>query len=389
MRVDLPQNTEEVTMQANDGINVCEKKKEGRLVSLDALRGFDMLFIMGGEALVYAVAAVFGCTELPAKFGHVPWHGLQFMDIIFPLFLFMAGVSFPFSCAKSRAQGLSDGRIALRALKRGVILVLLGLVCSRVLNFDFEHLRVWSVLGRIGTAWMLAAWIYLIFGVKTRLCIAAGILAVVTVGTIFITAPGAAVPVDPFSQEGNFGCWLDRTVTGGHTYRPLYDPEGFSGFLPSIVTAMLGMFAGGIIRRGGLAATGRKALELLAAGVFCLVAGLALSQDFPINKSLWSPSFVLVVGGISFALFSLFYWIIDVRGWRKWTTFFTVIGMNSITIYMAQRIIGFRDIAGFFFNGVASLFPEVWGVVVLKIGYIAVCWLFLYFLHRQRIYLKV
>ena len=363
--------------------------KSERLASLDALRGFDMLFIMGGEGLVYAVAKALGHPEFKASFGHVEWHGLQFMDGIFPLFLFMAGVSFPFSCAKSRERGLGDRTIALKALKRGIVLVLLGLVCNRILDFDFSHLRVWSVLGRIGVAWMIAAWLYLLLGIKARLGVAVGILAAVTFGTCLITAPGAPMPVDPFSPEGNFGCWLDRTLTGGHIYRPLYDPEGFAGFFPAIVTAMLGMFAGEIVRRGGTTATRRKALELLWVGILCFAAGLALSAVFPVNKKLWSPSFVLVLGGISFALLSLFYWIIDVRGWRRWSLFFTVIGMNSITIYMAQRIVNFNNASSFFFKGVASLFPEAWAPVVFQVGYIAVCWLFLYFLHRQRFYLKV
>ena len=360
-----------------------------RLASLDALRGFDMLFIMGGEAVVCAVAAALGISGMEELMGHVPWHGLHFMDVIFPLFLFLAGVSFPFSCAKSRERGLGDGKIALKALKRGIVLVLLGLVCNKIFQFDFAHLRVWSVLGRIGIAWMIATWLYLLLGVKTRLGVAVGILAVVTLGTYLITAPGALSPVDPFSPEGNFGCWLDRTLTGGHIYRPLYDPEGFAGFLPSIVTAMLGMFAGDIVRCGGTAATGRKAIWLLAAGVVCCVAGFALSLLFPINKKLWSPSFVLAVGGISFALFALFYWIVDVLGWRKWAFFFTVIGMNSITIYMAQRVIGFRVARDFLFGGIASLVPDSWGAVVLELGYVAVCWLFLYILHRKGVYLKV
>lgn len=360
-----------------------------RLASLDALRGFDMLFIMGGEGLLCALAAALGFDGFEAAFGHAAWHGFHFMDLVFPLFLFMAGVSFPFSCAKSRARGLGDGRIALKALKRGALLVFLGLCCGRLLSLDFAHVRVWSVLGRIGIAWMVAAWLYLAFGVKARLGIAAGILVAVTLFTLFVTAPGAPVPVDPFSPEGNFGCWLDRTLTAGHTYRPLFDPEGFAGLLPAIVTAMLGLFAGEIVRRGGTAATGRKALELLTAGVLCLVAGAAFACVFPVNKALWSPSFTLLAGGVSFALFALFYWIVDVRGWRKWTFFFTVIGMNAITIYLAQRVIGFGTARDFLFKGLASLVPAAWGAVVLQAGYVAVCWLFLYFLSRHKVFLKV
>ena len=366
-----------------------ESAKTVRLASLDALRGFDMLFIMGGEGLVCALAAALGFPGFKESFGHAAWHGLHFMDLVFPLFLFMAGVSFPFSCAKSLGRGMSRKRVALKSLKRGAMLVFLGLCCSRLLSFDFEHLRVWSVLGRIGVAWMVASWLYLAFGAKARLGVAAGILAVVTVGTVFITAPGAAVPVDPFSPEGNFGCWLDRTLTAGHTYKPLFDPEGFAGLLPSVVTAMLGMFAGEIVRRGGSAATGQKALVLFACGGVSLALGCALHFVFPVNKALWSPSFTLVAGGISFAAFAAFYWVVDVMNFRRGTFFFAVIGMNSITIYMAQRIIGFKVARDFLFGGLASLFPVAWGAVVLQIGYIAVCWLFLYFLHRKGVYLKV
>lgn len=360
-----------------------------RLASLDALRGFDMFFIMGGEELFSAIAAALGCHGFAKAFGHAEWHGLHFMDIVFPLFLFIAGVSFVFSCAKSRALGLSDGRIALKSLWRGLVLVFLGLCCEKLLSLDFAHMRVWSVLGRIGVAWAAASWIYLLCGVKSRVAIAAATLALVTAGTILATAPGAPAPVDPFSPEGNFGCWLDRTLTAGHTYRPLFDPEGFAGLLPSVVTAMLGMFAGEIVRRGGSAATAGKALRLLGAGGGCLVAGLALSPVCPVNKALWSPSFTLVAGGISFAAFAAFYFAVDVLGLRKWTLFFTVIGLNSITIYMAQRVIGFWRARDFLFGGVAALLPGEWREVALSAGYVAVCWLMLYFLYRKGVYLKV
>ena len=164
-------------MKANDGAAA----KNARLASLDALRGFDMLFIMGGEGLLCAIASALGFTGFAAAFGHAEWHGLHFMDIVFPLFLFMAGVSFPFSCAKSRERGMGDERIALKSLKRGLILVFLGLCCEGLLKLDFASLRVWSVLGRIGVAWMIASWIYLCCGVKTRIAIAVATLAIVTV----------------------------------------------------------------------------------------------------------------------------------------------------------------------------------------------------------------
>jgi predicted acyltransferase len=128
--------------------------QQSRLASLDAARGFDMFFIMGGEGLVVSIAALLGFPEFHASFGHVPWDGLNFMDTVFPTFLFLAGVTFPFSAAKSRERGATDLQIGLKALRRCALLILLGLIHDGpLLRFDFAHLRVWSVLGRIGIAW--------------------------------------------------------------------------------------------------------------------------------------------------------------------------------------------------------------------------------------------
>ena len=369
-------------MSENAGKNV-------RLASLDALRGFDMLFIMGGEGLLCAIAAAFGHATLAKEIGHVPWHGLHFMDTVFPLFLFMAGASFPFSCAKSLSLGMSRRTVALRSLRRGLTLVALGFVVSGIFDLKFASVRVWSVLGRIGLAWMFASWIHLAFGWRKRIGIAAGLLTATVLVTVLVPAPGAPAGADVFSPEGNLGCWLDRTLTAGHIHRPLFDPEGFAGLVPAVVTAMLGMFAGEIVRVGGSRATGRKALGLLGCGLLSAALGGALSFVFPVNKALWSPSFVLVVGGYSFALFALFYWIIDVKGRSRWSFFFRVIGMNSITIYVAQRIVPFRGIRDFFFGGLAAQLPAEIGAIVLSLGYIAICWLFLLFLHRKGVFLKV
>ena len=362
-----------------------------RLASLDALRGFDMFWIMGGEALVYAIAALCGCPDFQKHFGHVPWEGLQFMDTVFPTFLFMAGVSFPFSAEKSLERGLTRGQVALRALRRGLTLMLLGIVYGRFLQtFNFSTFRIMSVLGYIGFGWMVAAWIYLfVRNVKARLGIAVFILAAVTLFFGLVPAPDAAADAVRFSPAWHFGCWLDRTILGAHSLNPTFDNEGFAGLLPTVVTAMLGMFAGEIVRAGGMKATGRKTLALLAAAVVCLVSGLALSSFYPIVKNLWSPSFVLVVGAYSFAAFALFYWIVDVKGWQRWSFFFRVIGMNSITIYIAQRFVGFRTASEFFLGGAASLLPGNWGALVLQLGYIVACWLFLLFLYRKNVFLRV
>lgn len=360
-----------------------------------------MFFIMGGETLIVALAALFGFPEFEKSFGHVPWHGLNFMDTVFPLFLFLAGVSFPFSAAKSRERGLSPGAIGLRALKRGLVLFAFGLAYNGFLrNLDFAHFRVWSVLGRIGLAWMVAVWIYLALGVRSRIAVAAAILVGVTLLTRFVIAPDAAAlasslgdaaaAADPFSAVGNLGCWLDRTLSAGHCYNnsPVFDPEGFAGILPAVVTAMLGMFAGDLLRREGRSG-GRKTADLLFLGAALAALGGAWSFAFPINKALWSPSFTLVVGGYSALMLALFHWAIDVRGWTRGAFFFKVIGMNSITVYMLQSVVDMNGATKFFLGGLADALGPALGAVVLSCGYIALCWLAMWFLYRKQTFLKV
>lgn len=365
--------------------------KQNRLKSLDAFRGFDMFWIMGGEELICILAALCGCPDFRKSFDHVAWEGLQFMDTVFPTFLFMAGVSFPFSAAKSLERGLTRKQIALRALRRGLTLMVLGVIYGGFLRtLDFAHFRIPSVLGYIGFGWMVAAWIYLyVRNTKARLGIALLILTLVSLIFGFIPAPDAPATAVKFSPEWHLGCWLDRTILGPHSLSPQFDNEGFGGLFCTIVTAMLGMFAGEIVRAGGAKATGQKTLKLILSAVLCLVSGLALSTFYPIVKNLWSPSFVLVVGSYSFAMFALFYWIVDVKGWSKWSFFFQVIGMNSITIYLARCFVGFDTTSRFVLGGFAKMLPTEWGNLVLALGYIATCWLFLYFLHRKNVYLKV
>ena len=382
-------------------------EKKDRLMSLDAFRGFDMFWIMGGCSFVCRLAVLFGSKGIWGKIGHVPWDGFQFMDTIFPTFLFMAGASFPFSCAKSMERGMSRGRIALRCFRRFVTLALLGwLVQGFFAEFNFATFRIPSVLGYIGFGWMVAAWLYLyVKSPWARLAVGAAILAGVTIAMGLIPAPDAANFAWPtevlknrfaqfgtgnFSPVGNIGCWLDRTVLGNHILnKGLFDNEGLGGLPCTVVTAMLGMFAGEIVRIGGTVATGRKALLLLGASVVSLVAGLVLSHWCPIIKNLWSPSFVLVAAAYAFALFSLFYWIVDVKGARRWCFFFQVIGMNSITIYVWQNLVPMGDVARAFLGGAASLLPEHAALVLMSIGHISLCWLLLWFLYRKNVFLKV
>ena len=189
------------------------------------------------------------------------------------------------------------------------------------------------------------------------------------------------------TREGNVACYIDRTLLGPHCYKPDYDPEGLLSTLPAICTAMLGMLTGVFVQRSK--PTTRTALMLLAAGIVSALLGAAWNIIYPINKALWSSSFVLAVAGYSLIMFALFYFIIDVCGWRKWDFYFKVIGMNSILIYMAPRFIDFSKLNHRLFDGVFSLLPEQYYTVADTIGYMLVLWLFMYFMYRQKIFLKV
>lgn len=365
-------------------------KQSERLMSLDALRGFDMLFIMGFASLVVAVCGLWPSAvtdAAAASMSHVAWDGFAHHDTIFPLFLFIAGVSFPFSLSKQRSLGLSTGTIYAKIVRRALTLVLLGVIYNGLFRLDFENLRIASVLGRIGLAWGIAAVLYLNFGVKARIAIAAAILVGYGLLSALVAAPDVA-GAGPLTREGCLAGYVDRLLLPGKLYGKTFDPEGLLSTVPAVVTAMLGMFTGEFVRRQDLSG-GRKASWMIAAAVALLVAGLAFNGVVPVNKSLWSSTFVCVVAAYSLAMFALFYYLIDVRGWRRWTLFFRVVGLNSITIYLAQRIVGFGRISDFFLGGVASKCPEALAAVVNSAGYVAVCWLFLYFLYRKNVFLKV
>ena len=364
-----------------------------RLLSLDTLRGFDMLFIMGFAGLVSAVCAIFpsGVTDaLSQTMGHAEWHGFTHHDTIFPLFLFIAGISFPFSLAKQRAAGHSTGAIYRKIITRGVVLVLLGIIYNGLFKLDFENLRYASVLGRIGIAWACAAVLFLNFRTSTRIGIAVAILLGYWALLRYAIAPDALAGAGSLSYEGNIVGYIDRIALPGRLCYDGFDPEGLVSTIPAIVTAMLGMLTGEFVRRPEQSISGsRKALYMFLAAIALAVVGSLWNEVLPVNKKLWTSSFVCVVAAYSLGMFAIFYYIIDVKGYKRWTLFFKVIGLNSITIYLAQRIIDFKKIGLFFVGGAVDLCPEDWGTVISRTAYVAVCWIFLYFLYKKNTFLKV
>lgn len=368
--------------------------KNQRLMSLDTLRGFDMFFIMGLSGLIVSICALWPnpvTNEIARQMGHVDWNGLCHHDTIFPLFLFLAGVSFPFSLAKQQSQGVSRKDIYIKIFRRAALLILFGAIYNGLFNFDFANLRLASVLARIGIAWMGAALLFINFGVRTRAWIAGVILVGYALLSKFVGAPDMP-GADPLSVEGCLVGYIDRLFLPGAMpfYDGHFDPEGLLSAIPAVVTAMLGMFTGELIRLPEEKMSGnRKTLWMVAGAVVLALVAILADGFVPVNKKLWSSTFVCAVGSYSLFMMALFYYLIDVRGWQKWTLVFRVVGMNSITIYMASRIISFGGISRFFFGGIAGHCSELWGEVINDAGFVLVCWLFLYFLYRQKIFLKI
>ena len=366
-------------------------EKNTRLLSLDTLRGFDMMFIMGVAEIIVMICALFPGGEtcwLASQMHHAKWSGLLHHDTIFPLFLFIAGISFPFSYAKQLSNGRTRGQIYKKIITRGITLVLLGFVVNGITFLKLDHFRFYSVLARIGLAWMFAALLFINFKPRTRVIISITILIGYWLLLRFVPAPDCPTG-NPFSREGNLIGYIDRCIMPNHLLSPgVFGPEGLLSLLPAIVTAMLGMFTGEFVRSEKYSGNQKTGYMLLAA-VLMLAAGLLWSLDFPINKKMWTSTFVLVVGSYSLAMFAIFYYIIDVRGWKRWTKFFEVIGKNSITIYLAQCFIPFGAIAKYFLGAAAELCPPQVGELILAVGAFAAAWLFLYFLYKKNTFLKV
>ena len=370
-----------------------------RLVSIDVFRGFDMMMIMGFNAMMIALGKwMYGGDGgwLAGQFRHPEWFGLSFYDTIFPTFLFIAGLSFPFSHAKDVSKGVTNLQMHCKIFRRAALLVMLGWVVNGVFKVGFSELRYGSVLAKIGLGWMFAALVYIHFRRTVRIVICAALILLYAVLLGTVVAPDYP-NASSLSIEGNFIGWLDRmTMPGtlwqgamidGHQVKNLCEPSGLYANFFASATAMLGCFAGEIVRtpRSG----GRKTVHLLMLSIGLLVTGVVMTLWMPISKKLWTPSFILCVGAYSTALFAFFYWLVDVLHWRWWTPFFTVIGMNAITIYLLQRIVDYKKISHFFLGGVAAHLSPAAGDLLLAIGYFVACWLTLYFLYRKRTFLKV
>jgi predicted acyltransferase len=366
-----------------------------RWLALDALRGFSMFWLLGGQQLVRAMTE--GAPEgswfaaLRLQFTHVPWDGFRFYDFIFPLFLFCMGVAAPLSIERRLAAGDPKGRLLRQSFTRLWWMVFLGWwVNGNLLSWDPAKMSLsYSVLMMLGLGWMVAVVLVLYTNIRTQIVVTLGIL--LGYWAVQMGVPVPSRQSGQFVAGGIFSDWLyDRTI--GELGPPWSSRYG-RGWLITMwthgATAMLGVFAYRVVAH---ARTGAVAVRwLLLGGLSLALLGWVWSYSLPIVKSRWTSSYVLWCGGLSWMLLGLFHVLITLRGWRRWAALFVVIGSNSILAYMiSTKFTGpFRTTAGILFGGLNTWVAPYWHNLLMVVATYGFIWLLLVYLWRRKLFLRI
>jgi predicted acyltransferase len=304
--------------------------RQARLLSLDVFRGLTV----AGMVLVNN-PGTWRAVYPPLR--HADWHGCTPTDLIFPFFLFIVGVAIPFALGRRLAEGEARGPIIARIVRRALIIFALGLVLHFVSSLDLATIRIPGVLQRIAVCYLVAALLFVTTTWRTQAVIAA-------VGLLGYWAALTLVPVPGFGpgdlgKEGNLAAWIDRTLLGAHIWRigRVYDPEGILSTVPAIVTTLLGVFTGRFIR--STRPPDRTMYGLLVLGAIGIGAGLLWGGWFPINKSLWTSSYVLYTAGAALIALAVCYWMIEIKGWRWWTPPFAILGVNALAVFFLSTLL--------------------------------------------------
>lgn len=357
-----------------------------RLLSLDVLRGFDMFWIIGGGSLAIMISRLTGINWLEIQMHHAEWVGFHFEDLIFPLFMFISGVAIPLSVKAKLEKNVPKRKMFWKVLKRMVILIFLGILYNGVFKDGFENGRIASVLGQIGIAYFFASLIIIYSkSFKIQLAWLVGILVAFGILQLLIPVPGFGSGV--LTPEGSFNGFIDRLFLPGRLYGGTYDPEGIVSSLSATVLTLFGTVAGNILRKQKTT-DWQKIGYLAATGAGLILLALLISPFYPIIKKCWTSSFNMLAGGISFLLMALFYLIIDHWKISKWGFYFRVIGMNSIFIYLLNRIVDGEEITEFFLGWLAKPLGES-GELLLLIGGLGIFWSLLYYMYKKKIFLRV
>jgi predicted acyltransferase len=366
-----------------------QSQPQQRVVSIDALRGFDMFWIIGGGAIFASLNEVCDCPAtawIKTQLTHVRWEGFRFEDLIMPLFMFIVGVVMPFSFHKRIERGDSKKKLYLHVVKRTLILFVLGMVAQgNLLDYDLSKLHIYSnTLQAIAAGYVISALLLLNLRLNWQIGVMAALLLLFWALMALVPVPDHGAGV--LTPDGNFAIYVDRLILGD--FIDGTDPP-YTWILSGLTfacTVMLGVMAGHMLRSNKREKT--KLLWLLGAGVGCLLLGLLWSLVFPIIKHLWTSSFVLYSGGFCFLLLALFYLVIDVWGLKKWSFGFIVIGTNAIAVYMATHLISFRNIGDVFVGGLKP-YTGNWFALIQAVAAFAVVWLILLWMYHKKSFVKI
>ena len=397
-----------------------------RLLSLDALRGFDMFWIMGGDALASSLNKVAHgnpvVEKLTDQLEHVEWAGFRFYDLIFPLFVFIVGVSLVFSLSRMIAEQ-GRGAALQRVCVRSALLFVVALLYSGGFSNGWPDIRLLGVLNRIALCYFFASVVFCFFKWRGIAGVAVAVLVGYWALMSFVPFPdvrrvdasGQLLSAAPnitnatsvaqlnwattntargvFGPGFNLANYVDAKYLPGKKWEKTWDPEGLLSTLPAVGTCLLGVLAGLLLRGGGLREHAKVA-ALVGGGAVLVALGFLWGMQFPVVKKIWSSSFVLVAGGFSAMLLGTFYFVIDVQGWQRWCQPFVWYGMNAITVYLADNLIGFRKVASRFLGGDVKVFfdgrvGEGFGDLMLSFGEIGVGVALVWFLYRRKIFLRL
>lgn len=299
-----------------------------RILSIDVFRGLTMMAM-----IMVNNPGTWDYVYPPLE--HATWNGCTPTDLIFPFFLFVVGMAIPFSLGKRKQSGTDNGKIMIKILRRSLLLFVLGLISYLFPYFDFANMRIPGVLQRIAVVYFFASIIFLFTQKKAQRNIALIILTGYWALMTLMPVPGhGAANLNP---DTNLAAWLDHNLMAGHTWLENSDPEGLLSTIPAIATAIIGMLAGASVK--SRREEYQKVSGLLVSGALLTVTGLAWNMVFPINKSLWTSSYVLYTAGLALTTFGIIYWLVDVKKSRNWTLPFTAYGANCLAVYLASGFV--------------------------------------------------
>lgn len=369
-----------------------------RLVSLDALRGITIAFMILVNNGIYNYA-------YPAL-EHAEWNGWTPTDLVFPTFLFLVGVSIVFSFESRLGRGAPKSSLLIHTLRRACILFALGLIVNGFPHFPLATWRIYGVLQRIAICFLIASILYLL---DRRPASKIVIIVVALLGywalLRWVSVPGFGMPgrdIPLFDPARNLGAYIDRHIFPGRLYRGVRDPEGLLSTIPALGTTLLGMLTGMWLRSKRSAAM--KAWGMLVAGVLGIFLGLLWGRWFPINKNLWTSSYVLFAAGVTLVAFAICYWAIDIRNWKwGWTYIWLVFGMNAITAYVFSELLasmlyaikvplGTKTVSlswYYFVHCFTEIPSHHLASLAYSISIVAICFVPVAALYRKKIFLKV